>query len=468
MSPKKIIFFVIAGIILIALMIGAWKLSNTNKEETASLESLEIWVLSDETEWYAGIVEGFKKAYPEYKNTAINFKKFGAYSDYKQALLSVLADNAGPDIFMVQAGKDSLLESKIEPIPDGAINIDDILKRFDPVFFAWLIEEVKNEEEKSTTSYIRWIPLGYETLGIFYNKWLFPNAPTTWAELDKYTIENQRKETLPVALGMSSRYIQNGNDIISLFFLYGWVDSYLWFSDGSNLLERYLGYRNINQDWVNPEESVSEDNLTIGAIEDAMSEENTTTTDLFIEEKIGMIFGYPSLIRELEKAKKRAGSSAGNSLILTAPMLKNSLDKPIETIAQYTYFGISKATKHPNDALAFLNYLTTEEAQAKYLESFPYYIGAQTSFHENQKNTALSKEFWRTRLWSFMDIEQKATVFNYWIWSDFEDGMVKIIDRMDNIDINKELWALGKKIQCRLDQVIFQKNLGTNCSETNW
>ena len=51
-----------------------------------------------------------------------------------------------------------------------------------------------------------------------------------------------------------------------------------------------------------------------------MNSENPDLTiyDLFIRGKVGAIFGYPSTIRSLELAKKRAGDGAVDGIILTA------------------------------------------------------------------------------------------------------------------------------------------------------
>ena len=48
-----------------------------------------------------------------------------------------------------------------------------------------------------------------------------------------------------------------------------------------------------------------------------MDTEKLTTIDLFMRGKIAFVIGYPSLITDIEKAQKRAGAEAVDSLILS-------------------------------------------------------------------------------------------------------------------------------------------------------
>jgi len=48
--------------------------------------------------------------------------------------LSTLADENGPDIFMLSSGEDAVLSTKIEPIPSSAINIGDFEKEYEDIF----------------------------------------------------------------------------------------------------------------------------------------------------------------------------------------------------------------------------------------------------------------------------------------------------------------------------------------------
>ena len=70
-----------------------------------------------------------------------------------------------------------------------------------------------------------------------------------------------------------------------------------------------------------------------------------TVYDLFMRGKVGAIFGYPSTVRNIELAKKRAGGSAVDSIILTAglPVMKN--DVALKYPVSYWYFAVSVETE---------------------------------------------------------------------------------------------------------------------------
>ncbi len=474
MSLRKIIFFILLAILLVGIIFGAWKLSQASKTPTTTPKKLTVWIVGDATEGFAPIIDGFKAENSQYNKTNIEFIKFGSYDEYTKTLLSVMADGKWPDIFVVDAGKDDLLESKIEPIPDSNFDMDDFYKRFDTVFFNTLIAETTDETTKVKTTYIKGVPLGYETLGIFYNKSAYPTFPTTWADLDlKYV--NPQEWVLPAGLGLSPRYIQNGVDLIGLFLSYDKIEDYTSLQNASHSLESYISYS-----WkarkLDPSTSVANDESTTSLTETStgadiwilkakMTEENTTMTDLFVRGEVGMIFWYPSLVREIEYAKKRAWDASHTDIVLTAPMLKVAPDSPRKSIARYSYFAISKGSSNKVDALNFLKYLSTEWAQAKYLEAFPFYIAAQTSFHANQMELPLSPSFARAKIGSFIQPEQQNFIFHYGVWSTFEDWLYKIIDRSNNIDINKATLSLWLRIQCQIDQTLFQVSIWKNCSD---
>ncbi len=60
-------------------------------------------------------------------------------------------------------------------------------------YTSFFVDELLTETESNgkTVSAVSGIPMGYETLGLYYNKSLIPTPPTTWDELDRIITENQ-------------------------------------------------------------------------------------------------------------------------------------------------------------------------------------------------------------------------------------------------------------------------------------
>jgi ABC-type Fe3+ transport system substrate-binding protein len=116
-----------------------------------------------------------------------------------------------------------------------------------------------------------------------------------------------------------------------------------------------------------------------------MESDKTTTIDLFIRGEIGMIYGYPSLVTELEKSHKRAGISSKAGVILTEKIPSGSANSGIKNIAKFNFFALSKTTQSPEAGVKFLEYLMTSEAEKIFLQNNSYLLSAQREFWTAQK-----------------------------------------------------------------------------------
>ncbi len=93
MSPKKIIFFVIIGIVLLTLIVTIVYISRQGKEVSTAPESLKIWITDGTTDGYKTLIEGFQKYAPEYRKTNFIIEKQPNDADrYRTLLLSTLTD----------------------------------------------------------------------------------------------------------------------------------------------------------------------------------------------------------------------------------------------------------------------------------------------------------------------------------------------------------------------------------------
>ena len=210
MSQKKIIFFVVITVLVLALGIGFSILSKGKKtESTSSAKEITVWVVGDDRVGFADIVNDFKKI-PGYKDTKVEITKFATYADYERSLLSVIADGKSPDIFIVPSTGAGMLENQIAPLSSSVVDMEDFSKNLNALFDP-LIETKPGKSEDGKEIQIRTIkgiPLGYETIGGFYNRSLVSGGvPATWEELASRPASTEDGETLPVALGYGNRYI---------------------------------------------------------------------------------------------------------------------------------------------------------------------------------------------------------------------------------------------------------------------
>jgi maltose-binding protein MalE len=85
------------------------------------------------------------------------------------------------------------------------------------------------------------VPLGYETLGIFYNKSVIREVPKTWNELENL-YRTFSAGQFPTNIGLGPTYTPNMIDIIPLWFNEINTTNYQEVSTNQNALSNYLSY----------------------------------------------------------------------------------------------------------------------------------------------------------------------------------------------------------------------------------
>jgi hypothetical protein len=126
---------------------------------------------------------------------------------------------------------------------------------------------------------------------------------------------------------------------------------------------------------------------------DNLDNAGLSTLDLFIRGRVGMVIGFPSTIRDIEKAQKRAEGDILDDLILTERIPADSLSEKRINLARYSYLAISRNTKNPIVSARLLSYLMTPTALEKIREVFPYLISPDRAIMATQGNTSLSTIF---------------------------------------------------------------------------
>ena len=453
MSQKKIIFLIVVGIVVLVVAISALVLSKSNKTNNTIPPVLKIWIKEWTTESYEWLKEWFKAYAPEYAKMEIIFeKKTTDPLRYRTLLLSTMTDETGPDIFMLSAWEDSVLEWKIDPIPAALVPLDDFEKKYDDIFLPLL--SFTGSKENPDVSLIG-VPLWFETLGVFYNKGLLRESPKTWNAIES-VYRDSSNGIYPTNLGLGPKYTPNAADVLGLF---SWQDGntdYENLSKGEKTLERYLWYANLEVGSTAESDIFTAKN-TLGGEKAILEEEKLTTYDLFMQGKIAMIIGYPSTVLELEKSAKRVWDTNVSSLILTEKIpYKNEDDK--KNLARFSYFALSKFSKNSYAWAKFLAYLMTEDAQRRFLEKNNHLIGAQRSFWDAQKNSRLSDVLSRTKIDTFIpETSEKIFLFNFGLKPEFESFLSESLDRNSNTDIGNISSFISTWVSCSISTYLGQE-----------
>ena len=454
MGNKKIIFLIIVGIITVALIVGLLLL-NIKKDKPVSGGNITIWINEWTTDDFKKLIEWFHNAHPENKNIQVNVEKKSTTttSGYNTLLLTAIADKSGPDIFMLPKWEDANLESQIIPIPDWAVDIADFERRFD-IAVADMVISSPTQDGKWITYSLLWVPLGYETLGVFYNRALMRSGvPKTWDE-----VENLYKlfpsGSFPTNLWLWKQFVPNIADILALFLADEEIYSYQKLENITQPFSSYYTFGDLSVA-TNAEADIYSQNDTLRRTEKLMSEAKpkSTTLDEFMKGNIGMVIGFQSLIFDLEKAQKRVWDANISWLVLTdqIPQFSHSKNK---NIVKYNYLGISKNTTNPEASARFINYLTTPDAQRIAMEIYPYLLPAQKDFLPSVRGKIVSKEFPRAKLDAFVPVGgSEVKVFDYWFKETFKDIIEKKWDQFSSREGISTLWEeISKTISSQMTQ----------------
>lgn len=373
---------------------------------------------------------------------------------------------------MIEWEGDDVLVSKSASIPEPYVNLSDYEKRYDDVFLPLLQTEW---EGKDVVRSIMWAPLWYETLWVFYNKTYFPTVPKTWNDL--WILYTGNNKFFPVNIGLGPRYTPDATDIIALFFLKNGVSDTNNIASAWGAVEEYLKYgstpvKQVTQETqvdtpptdipTNPDEVVVTvekvvpnnpiDNKALNSLRPEYDETWFSTLDSFIRGKIWMVIGFPSTIREIEKAQKRAGPDAVTWLILTERIPQTSLWKWSINVARYRYLALSNKSANPEAWIDFINYLMNPTTLAAAADAFPYLISPDRTISQTQWQKTLSTLFARARLDAFIpEPGESVTVFKYWLKTEYEKIFEDSLDRNDKIDINNLLSRIKDAVDCKIE-----------------
>jgi maltose-binding protein MalE len=126
--------------------------------------------------------------------------------------------------------------------------------------------------------------LGYETLGVFYNKSLIREIPKTWNDLEGLYRDSTTGK-YPSNLGLGPTYVPNMVDILPLWLTDAGARDYSDISTGKNGLSNYLDYANLG---IGTTQNTGEADIyttknTLSQQKSDMMDEKNTTLDLFMQ-----------------------------------------------------------------------------------------------------------------------------------------------------------------------------------------
>lgn len=435
LSRKKIIFFSIAWFIwvLLFVMLLIMFLNQNNKTSVNSWTwDFKIWMVWDEPS--DEFAEWFKKFANTWKN--IVFESFDTYENYSLALTRAITLWQAPDIFVLNANeKTSIFEGQTVWISPKILNPTEFKK----YYHTFITDQLVWVDEKNS-EYIKWIPVWFEALWIFYNK-----TQVSAREIESmeniYSAITRLKErysdSIPLAIGNWTT-VPYSVDIATQFILSQWWNRSIENIEKTNIQKWLAIYYDF---W---------DITSTNAYNSRLSEMNLarqTSVDLFSNGDTFMIVWYPRLINKILEKWFRKN-------FLFAWVLPTEV-----SIANYNYFVMNKDTKNPELAEKFMTYLVSWDWLNRYFSAYPYYIPTMNTFEENLKTQKIHPDA-NILIWDFYSDTTIYTTFDKWIKNIYDLEVEKLLDKETLIE---DFIRLQSVLNCKTKKILNFTELLKSC-----
>lgn len=363
------------------------KTNTTTTTKAPEIVQLTYYRLFDDEDVFSPFIQEFQAQNPTIQ---ITYKEFTDASEYEEMIVNEMAEGVGPDLFTIHNSWINKHWKKLTPMPSELMTPSE----FEETFVNVAYDDFVRDDADGVTQ-IYGLPLYIDTLGLYYNQDQFEDKipsrgkpATTWDELkeDVFKLTKrdnsfERFELAGVALGRADNILR-AIDILYMMMLqydtifYNERGTEGTFADqqgvdssgrakypAAQALELYTSFglpSNKSYSWNS-------------SIADADSEQKELLP--FVHGKVSMIFGYSytyQQILDLIAAEKARGESViATNAVKTAevPQVEDPATSTDKRDAFASYFAetVSRTSEHPEEAWAFLQFITdTENAQYYY------------------------------------------------------------------------------------------------------
>jgi maltose-binding protein MalE len=326
------------------------------------------------------------------------------------------------------------------PLTNDNIDIHEFRQHYKPVFVSDLIVNTWNGDNKK--SYLKGIPVWYETLGVFYNI-KYNLIPTDFASLSSLKSAFKKIhhiwKVVPIAMWNWSTILNSG-DLLAQQFLLNKINSLADITHSklfklSEYMEYWEWYNNYNKLFFEAKKY------------------NKNNINLFLEGKVASIIAYPRVIKRL-----KSGNFTESFLAATAYPHSFSWDGP--SLANYNYFVINKNTKQQKVAFSLLSYLNSDKWATEYLKKFNYYLPAKIKLEKELAGKKIL-EFYKTIELKDFYSDEPLSSFDKWNKIIFDEKIKSVLD-----DPNSYFSAFEKfkrSTLCTSEKILNLKNLTIKC-----
>lgn len=340
------------GVVLVFLLVFAGVLLRDvlkKRSEEKKVVTLNYWGFDDED-----VIGGLVDEYRTKTGVIVNYTKQDK-QDWRERLVSSLAKEGAPDVFVFHNTWVPALSPHLSSVPSDVLDLGQYKSSFYPVVA---------KDLSSGGSFVG-IPLALDGLGLYINQDIFSSEgkapPRTWNDLEKLAVElvrrdasGKRVERAGVALG-SSRNVDHWQDILALMLVQGGVDL-------SNPDQKILGILSYFGKFTG-QYRVWDETLP-------------PSTQAFAVGKVAMYFAPSWRADEIRRLNPNLSFR-----VVPVPQLPKSFDnQPDVAWASYWVDGVWSKSKYQKEAWQFLSFLSSPNSLRKLQESvrstgsvgFPY------------------------------------------------------------------------------------------------
>jgi len=408
---KKLIIFSVVLSLLIFSGFGC-KGPTTEEQEAAKTVTLEFWGVYDESDLYKEIIAKYRAHHP---NVKIEYKMF-RFEEYEDELLDALAEDRGPDIFMVNNNWMRGYVNKMLPLPpeltiayivtEGGVvgqsttvtvqTEKSLTRRQLKELFVEVVDDnavipIWNEEEEIYENKIMGLPLSVDTLALYYNRDILnasgiAEPPDDWVdfqdqvrEITKYDADGDIAQSA-AAIGTASN-VERYADILSILMMQNGTEmtndsGYATFHQKPSIFERDeapgWGATRFYTDFAISSKDVY-----------TWNDDFPISLDAFVTGESAMFVGYSYNTEQI-----RAKAPKLNFGIARLPQLAGN---PEVNYANFWNYAVSQKTENADYAWDFIQFMTTDEEIAKiYLDTGNRPTALRSLINEQLENLDLS------------------------------------------------------------------------------
>ncbi|MBM3205124.1 extracellular solute-binding protein, partial [Candidatus Uhrbacteria bacterium] len=249
---RKIAFMLLCLFAFMSLGAGCTKGLDSETQEASKRVTMNIWAVIDDIDTYQTVLSDYQKLHP---NVQLNYRRL-RLEEYEKELINALAEDRGPDVFLIHNDWGGEYMPKILPMPastkvayrvvtgtikkvstyqlqtEPTITLKTYKEQFADAVTQDTIRQVNVSPKPDSTDLqprVIGLPVSIDTLALYYNKDLLnaagiPNPPEHWGQfqeqVEKLTkLDAQGNIAQAGAAIGTGRNVERSTDILSVLMI---------------------------------------------------------------------------------------------------------------------------------------------------------------------------------------------------------------------------------------------------------